>query len=61
MYAVPFAKNLIWKHKFAKAANLWVKLQHESLEKKQADRVEGGNPVGLWLQFTGCCLECQAD
>jgi hypothetical protein len=26
---VPFAKYVIWKHKFAKAANLWVKLQLE--------------------------------
>jgi len=26
LYAVPFAKYLIWKHKLAKAANLCVKL-----------------------------------
>jgi hypothetical protein len=57
---VPFANLGIWKHSFAKAAKLWVKL-HESLEKKQADRVEGGNPVGLSSQFTGCCRESQVD
>ena len=29
--------------------------------KRQTDRVEGGNRVGLWLQFTGCCRESQDD
>jgi hypothetical protein len=34
VYFVPFSKYALWKHKVAKAATLWVKLQREFFYKK---------------------------
>jgi hypothetical protein len=33
-WVMPFLKYALWKHKMAKAANLWVKLQHMNPSKK---------------------------